>query len=509
MHEIFEQVMGHVVAIWHRRWTVLIVTWILSIGIWTYIYYIPDRFQASARVYVDTQSLLKPLLAGLTVQPNTNEEIGIMASTIINRPNLEKVARMTDLDLNARNPAQLENIINGLETGITLHGSGSNNIYTIDYQNRSPVIAKKVVQALLAIFVDNGLGSNRKNISSSEKFISEQLQDYETKLTDAESALKDFKRQNIGYLPGEEGKDYYSELSAIQEQISQTGMALAEAKNKQNSYKRQLSGDDPTILPDTSVSTTPEVDVRIEKLKQNLDKLRLTYTEDYPDIVATKRVIASLEAIKKKEASQRKPSAGLSQNVFYQNLNLAEAEADAEVASMQARLDGYQSRYAQLKAAANKIPEVEAEYTNLTRNYDTYKKNYEALLARRESAKLSGELDAKTDIVDFKIIDPPHVPLTPAFPNRPMLMSLGLLASMVVGIAVAFLFNQIKPTIQNKHDIALLTDLPVLGNISLIKSQAQRLKIRRGLFAFSSAAIALIGTFGILIVWQIVVTKAA
>lgn len=507
MHEIFEQIMGHVVSIWQRRWIVLIVAWILSIAAWTYIFYIPDRFQASARVYVDTQSPLKPLLAGLTVQPNTDEEIGIMASTIINRPNLEKVARMTDLDLSAKNPTEQEKLINSLETGITLLGSGSKNIYTINYQNKNPVVAKKVVQALLTIFVDNGLGSNRKDISSSQKFIEGQLKDYEIKLIAAESALKDFKRLNIGYLPGEEGKNYYTELSTIHDQISQAEMALIEAKNKRDSFKRQLSGDDPTVLSDTSISTTPEVDARIENFKKNLDKLRLTYTEDYPDIVATKRVITSLEASKKKDALQHKPSAGLSQNTYYQNLNLAQADAAADVASLQARLDGYQSQYAQLKAAANKIPEVEEQYTALTRNYDTYKKNYDVLLARLESAKLSGELDAKTDIVDFKIIDPPRVPLTPAFPNRPLLMSLALLASMAVGIAVAFLFNQIKPIIRNKHDIALLTDLPVLGNIGLIKSQTQRLKNRKGLFAFSSASLALMGAFGVLMVWQLIVTK--
>lgn len=511
MNEVLSQLTVQGLAVWKYRWYIVVTAWILSIPGWIAVHYVPDRYQATARVYVDTQSLLRPLLAGLAVQPNTNQQVAMMANTLINRPNLEKVARMTDLSLQARNPAQMEEILNELSTGIKLKGTGyDDNLYTISYENKHPALAKKVVQSLLNIFVENGLGNNRKNIASSEKFINSQLQAYESKLLDAENALKDFKRKNIGVMPGEMGADYYTQLATVQQQISQSQMSLNEAQNRRDALKKQLSGDDPTLLVDSSTtSSTPEIDARIQTLKTNLDNLRLKYTDQYPDVVATKRLIAELEASRKKEMSVRKPGSGLGQSTFYQQLNLSLAEAEADVASMQAQLQGYQSQYAQLKAQADKIPEVEAEYTQLTRNYDIYKKNYESLLSRRESAKLSGEMESQTDVVDFRIIDPPRVPLKPSSPNRPLLMTFVLLGSIAAGIALAFLRSQLRRTVDSRSDVFSLTDMPLLGTVTLIESDEANLKKRKSTIRYAAASMSLFVAYGGLIALHFIIGQSA
>ncbi|NNM82243.1 MAG: chain length-determining protein [Burkholderiales bacterium] len=512
MHELAAQLFAYSLAVWRHRWYILVTAWVVSIGGWIAIHYLPNRFEASARVYVDTQSLLRPLMAGIAVQPNTNQQVAIMANPLINRPNLEKVARMTDLELKAKTPAEFENIINDLSRNIKLKGTGyEDNLYTISYENRDPTLAKKVVQTLLNIFVENGLGSNRKNIASSTKFIEEQLQSYEEKLINAENALKDFKRRNIGVMPGETGQDYYSELAAVEENINQAQMSLNEATNRRDALKRQLSGDDPTLLSDTtsSDSATPEIDERIRTLKTSLDNLRLKYTDQYPDIVATKQLIAELEATRKKELSSLKPSAGLSQNSYYQQLNLSLADAEADVAAMQARLDGYQKRYNGLKAQADKIPEVEAEYTQLTRNYDIYKKNYDTLLSRRESAKLSGEMETKTDVVDFRVIDPPRVPLTPSPPNRPLLISMAFLGSIAAGIAVAFLRSQIRRTVDNRKDLYNLTDFPLLGTVAKIETRESKLQHRKELMIYGGLSLMLFLAYLGLVTIQLIRLKMA
>ncbi len=511
MHELLSQLLQHALAIWRYRWYVIVTAWLVSIGGWISVHYLPDRYEATARVYVDTQSLLRPLLAGIAVQPNTNQQVAIMANTLINRPNLEKVARMTDLALQAKTPAQMEGILNELSTRIKLKGTGyDDNLYTISYENKNPVLAKKVVQSLLSIFVENGLGSNRKNIASSQKFIEDQLQSYESRLLDAENAIKEFQRKNIGVMPGEMGQDYYAELGALQEKISQAEMSLKEAENRRDSLKHQLSGDDPTLLTDSPASSSsPEIDARIQTLEQNLDALRLKYTEQYPDVVATKRLINELKARKKKEASMMKPASGLSQNTFYQQLSLSLAEAEADAASMQARLQGYQARYAELKSQADRIPEVEAEYKQLTRNYEIYKKNYDSLLSRRESAKMSGEMEAKTDVVDFRVIDPPRVPLAPSSPNRPLLNATVLLGSLAAGIAIAFLRGQIRRTVDSRNDIYNLTDMPLLGTVTLIESADAKARKKKGLIVFSAASLSLFVVYGAMIALHIVMSKPA
>ncbi|WP_297462559.1 XrtA system polysaccharide chain length determinant [Ferrovum sp.] len=481
MHDLLDQLSGYFADIRSRPWHVILTAWCVACIGWIGMLNIPDRYQAAARVYVDSQSLLRPLLSGITVQPNVNEQVTIMANTLISRPNLEKVARMTDMDLLAKTPAQMEGVIADLNKNLTLKSTGYGDLYTIAYENRNPALARKVVQALLTIFVENGLGSSRKDLSSSQKFIEEQLKDYEIKLETAENALKNFKIKNAGLMPGEMGQDYFSKISDMQDQMRQTEMELHEAENRRDSYKRQLSGEDPTLLTDAITSSnTPEIDARIESLKKNLDTLRLKYTDQYPDIVATKNLIDELEASKKKESRSRKPLSGSGPSTLYQQLNVSLVEATAQAEALKGKLDSFRSQYAQLRGQANRIPEVESEYAQLTRNYDIYKKNYETLLSRGESAKLSGEMQNKTDIVDFKVIDPPRVPLTPSFPNRPLLASIILLGALACGLALTFLIGQIKPLVRSKKNIESITDFPLLGIITLIETPQSRALKHRG-----------------------------
>src|SRR3569832_899688 len=99
MQEAIAQVLQHVRASWRYRWLIALVAWPLCISGWIYVHSLPDQYQASARVYLDTQSMLRPLLSGLAVQSNAQSEVVLMTRTLLSRPILEKVSRMTDQDL--------------------------------------------------------------------------------------------------------------------------------------------------------------------------------------------------------------------------------------------------------------------------------------------------------------------------------------------------------------------------------------------------------------------------
>ncbi|MGA7181647.1 MAG: XrtA system polysaccharide chain length determinant [Thiobacillaceae bacterium] len=512
MDEVIQQILGYVKATWNRRWYIVLVAWLVSLAGWAWIYFLPDRYEASARVYVDTQTLLKPLLAGLTVQPNVDQQIMMMTRTLVSRPTLEKVARMTDLDVTAKTPEQMDNLISGLKDRISIADAGRENLYTISYQNEKPAIAKKVVQALLTIFVESSLGKTRQDITSSQKFIEEQLQQYQQKLVDGENALKEFKRKHMGMMPGQ-GGDYYSKLADTSGQIKQAQLDLQEATQRRDQLKRQLQDEEPelTAAAAASAPATTEIDNRIQALQADLDKLKMQYTDLHPDVQATKRLIAKLQEQKKQEIAQRKadPAGSRVQNPVYQQLTISIAEADANVASLRARVGEYQHRFDELRNAANMIPEVEQEFTQLNRDYDVYKQNYTALLARRESASMSSDVESKTDTVDFRVIDPPRVPFVPAWPNRPLLISLVPLGGLLAGIAAAFLLSQIRRTINDRRSLRDLTGLPLLGGVTRIETDESRRRKRKGLMAYLAALGSLVGAYGVLMMLQFVMARAA
>jgi len=314
----------------------------------------------------------------------------------------------------------------------------------------------------------------------------------------AENALKEFKQHNIGFVPGQgPGQDYYSRLSETSAALAQAKLALREAENGRDALRKQITGDEPVMLSDREMSASPELEERVNALRKNLDNLSLNYTEQHPDIVATKRVLAQLEAQRKQEIdAKRKVGGGIKHNPTFQNLQLALAEAEANVASLQVRAGEYEHRVAAMRAAADKVPQVEAEFSQLNRDYDVNKQNYEKLLSRRESAQISGDMDANTGVMDFRIIDPPRVPSTPSAPHRPFLMSMVLLGSIFGGVGLAFILSQIKPTYTDRKSLREATGLPILGAVSMIWTDQERKKRKKNLAAWAASYAGLVMAYG-------------
>lgn len=486
-------------AIWKYRWYAVIVSWIVAIAGWVFVYRMPDDYQASARVYVDTQSILAPLLASMTTVPNINQQVGFMRRTLISRPNVEKVIRTVDLDIKAKTPAQHEAMVDELMEKITITGTERDDIYTISYSNPDPKVGKEVVQALLNIFVEGSFGNKRQDSERAVQFIDDQIKTYEVKLAEAENALKDFKIKNIGMLPREGG--FNSQMNSVTDQLSQARLELAEAEQARNAIARQIGANSGGASAGSSAPVpvdNPELDARIYNLQKNLDQLRMQYTEAHPDIVAAKRLMSQLEAKKAEDAKRVRtasdPVAPVSP--MMQQLKVQLAGEEARVASLRARVNEYASRSAKLRSQSSVAPEVEAQLAQLNRDYEVNKDNYNKLVGRREAAKLSGDLSSATDMLTFRVVDPPTAPLVPTGPNRPQLFSLVFLAALGAGLGVAFLMSQLRPTFMAQSTLREATGLPVLGSISMNWTPEQKVKRRSRLYAFSAAVVVLFGVYG-------------
>jgi polysaccharide chain length determinant protein (PEP-CTERM system associated) len=261
------------------------------------------------------------------------------------------------------------------------------------------------------------------------------------------------------------------------------------------------------------------LDNRINALQTQLDNLRLRFTDLHPEIQRTKGLIAALQEQKAKEEEAARaaeaarvkdnPVAVKAQNPGYQQLSIAIAEADANVASLQARVKQFQQQRAELLRKVDLIPQLEAELAQLTRDYDIYKRNYSELLARRESAAMTGEVEAKTDTVEFRVIDPPRVETKPAWPNRPLLITVTPLGGLGAGMALAFLLAQLRPTVDTRRQLRELTGLQPLGTVTRVETEAYRRRQRRLHWSYVLGAGLLVVSYGVLMTYYLVLSPAA
>lgn len=506
MDDLIRQALTILRSMWKYRWLGLAIAWLVAAIGATIVLRVPDKYEASARIYVDTQSILKPLMSGLAVQPNIDQQIMMLSRTLISRPNVEKVIRMADMDLGSTSKAAHEALVEELTKGMEIKSTARDNLYTLAYRNPDPEKAKRVVQSLVSIFVESSLGDNRKDSDSAKKFIDEQIRSYEKKLEEAESRLKEFKLRNVE-IQTADGKSGTDRLADISRDLAKAKLDLREAENSRDALKRQIVGEEPVLLPDSTASdagfSIPELDGRIDTQKRNLDTLLQRYTEQHPDVVGTRRLIKDLEEQKRKEIAERKKaaaanpsSASLSSNPVYQQLKVSYAEAEATVASLRTRVAEYESRYKQTTQAMRTTPQIEAEFAQLNRDYEVHKKNYEALVTRRESASLSGELDSAAGVADFRLIDPPRVSPKPVAPNRLLLLPLGLLAGLAAGLFAAFAASQLRPVFLDGRTLREITGLPLLGTVQSVVSESARQIGRSNLRRFIVGLLALPGVFG-------------
>jgi polysaccharide chain length determinant protein (PEP-CTERM system associated) len=514
MQQIVQQALIILRGMWKFRWPGLVVAWatavIGSVAIWK----IPDQYEASARIYVDTDSILKPLMSGLAVQPNVEQQISMLSRTLISRPNIEKLIRMADLDLKSQSKSDQESLVEKLSQGIQIRTAGGINLYTMNYRDSESERAKRVIQSMVSIFVESGLGASRKDTDSAKTFLNEQIKTFEAKLEEAEARLKEFRLRNLS-TQSPDGKDATARVGELNGQLEAARLQLREAENARDAAKQQLAlerapvGNSATqsLLQESTISVaTPELDARIDSQKKNLDALLQRFTEAHPDVAGARRLIKDLEEQKRKEVAELRkaamataaaagPSTGSGSSLAAQELSRVLAGAEVQVAALKARVAEYSSRMAQARESLKTAPQVEAEAAQLNRDYAITKKGYEDLVARRQSAIMSGDLDVASGVAEFRLIDPPRVSPKPVSPNRLLLMPMVLLASLALGLAFAFVASQMRPTFANAEELRLQTGLPLLGVVTMLVTDADRKRARVSLFRFVAASGGLVGLF--------------
>ncbi len=514
MQEILQQALVVLRGMWKFRWPGLVVAWVTAVVGVVVVMKIPDQYEASARIYVDTDSILKPLMAGLTVQPNVEQQIGMLSRTLISRPNLEKLIRMADLDLKNAGKNDQEALIEKLSKGIEIRTAGGLNLYTMSYRDSEQDRAKRVIQSMVSIFVESGLGTSRKDTDAAKTFLNEQIKTFEAKLEEAEARMKEFRLRNIA-TQSADGKDAATRLTEANSQLQTAQLQLREAEFARDAAKQQLAMErgqganvaTQSLLQESTINvSTPELDARISELKKNLDALMQRYTDQHPDVITTRRLVKDLEDQKKREIAELRkaamaqaaaagPGPTATGSLAVQELARVVAGAEVQVAALRARVAEYSARAASARDALKTAPQIEAEAAQLNRDYAITKKNYEDLVARRQSAVMSGELDVASGVAEFRLIDPPRVAPKPVSPNRMLLLPGVLLLSLAAGVFFAFAATQLRPTVASGEDLRKLTGLPLLGVVTMLRTEEDKQRERMSLFRFVAASGGLVGLF--------------
>lgn len=518
--EILDRVLDELRGAWRFRWPALAAAWAICLLSWVLIYRIPDTYEANARVYVDSEGILRPLLQGLAIDPDMTSGLDLVRQVLLSRPQLEQVARDTGLDAKAKTPEQREALIRSLQERVYI-GAGDlrartsqgQGLYVISFQDHDREKAIEVVQTMLNRFVENALGDKRTSQESALRFFDEQIELVEEALRASEQRLADFKKRNVDVMPGTQG-DYFARLQQEQTDLETSRALLGIAESRRAEIQRQLDGEEPFLFGiDTGVLTVAategagDLTFRIQSMERSRDELLLRYTERHPEVTAMndtiddmkKRQAEELARVRGGQAATGSLASSLKSNPNYQGLELELKRTQVQIAELRQEVAYRAARVADLRSKVNTVPEIEAELQQLDRDYESDRERRRELVGRRATATLSESAD-RSGTVSFETIEPPAASLDPVAPNRPQLLWMALIAALGVGAGIAWLLNQLNPVFHGVKSLADVTGLAVLASVSRTWHARHRRARQLELLKFSAVAGALLVGFGV-VMW--------
>jgi len=501
MNELFEEFRIAIHSVWQRRWMALGIAWGIAALGWLVVALIPNSYQSEARVLVESQAILADQ-TGVS-QGDRQREIDRIEQTLTSQANLEKVVRSTALGQDLATQREVEGAVNGLRNAIEIR-SDADNLFEISARigasgrsdGEAAALARDIVQKLIDIFAEDNLAADSTETSQTLKFLDEQLAKRQQALDAAGQKRAAFEVNNLGLLPG--AGSIGDRMAAARSELGQIDTQLIAAQSALGAINSQLAATPATIAVPGAAGGARGA---LVQLQGELASARARgLTEQHPDIVALRNQIAALQA----QAANEPAGAGGTPNPAYSSLQGIRAERQANVTALQARKSVLQSDLAAMTAKQIDQPGLLGEQARLNRDYDVLKDQYDKLLADREQLRLRGDVESGTAAIRFELIAPPSSPRTPVAPNRPLLLALVLFAAIAGGAGAAFAHAQLRAGFVTAARLQEAFDLPVIGSVSQMLTNAQRAERQRRLRLFLGSSGALVAVFLMLLMVEFI-----
>ena len=503
MLDQFSEVLYFAKGVVRNKWIVTIVAWVICMGGWSYVYRMPDVYQSSARVHVDTRTMLRPLLRGLAIQSDVRGLVAIMKKLMFTQENMIKIAETAGMDVDRSSEKKTLGLVAQLKGKLKIDGA-QGEIFSISYESKDPQNAKNIVQAVLTIFSEQAQSSTLGDVDSAQRFIDNQIREYEQRLRNAERAKENFKRVNIGLLPGQVGEGQVDVIQAVRKSIETSKMQLTEILSRKKVLDAQLaealaSGEEWGLTDEGGDSSVEGI--RIAQLLERKNLLLLKYTENHPNILSINSEIDRLKKRKEDDEKANGPSEVAMSNPYVQSIKIEQNKLETEIATINSRIAALESKLVTEDEQFNTRLTIETEMENLNRDYVTIKKNYLALIDRREQARMSSSVDTQVSALKFKVVDPANLPTSPSSPNRKIFYTGVLVFGIAVGLALALVVVFIRPSFVEAKHLREITGLPILGSVSEVVNETQAKNNRYRLIKFAAVnMLLLIGYVGVMAV---------
>jgi len=477
-----------------RRWWLCIPAFLVFAGVWTVSWLLPAVYRSETLILVEQQKVPEQYVVS-NVAADLQERLQSMTQQILSRTRLVHIVEQLNLYQQQRNGKSMDEVVELMRKDIQIELVESPNrrdltAFRIAYLAGNPQTAQQVTNQLSSLFIEENLRVRQQQAENTTEFLDSQLTDARSSLSTQEERVKEFKSRYLGELPSQVESNVQI-LSGLQMRLQQETEALAHAK-QQSVYLESLLNQYRSIQTDSpegrgsSFQVPPALDQELARLRAQLANLSPHYTDRHPDVRKLKDQIAKTEKMKQQMEAQLanggtqstdqtssgayadpqmvSPAMELQSQLKANKLEIE--NRGKSIQQVQRQIDEYQARL-------NTAPLREQQLANLTRDYDQSRKNYEALLSKRDQSEMATNLERRQQGEQFRVLDPPNVPQKPYSPNRLKLDLIGLVAGLALGIVSLVVADTMDDRIHSREELQTVMAAPVLTEIPPIPTVAE------------------------------------
>jgi polysaccharide chain length determinant protein (PEP-CTERM system associated) len=497
-----QMILDQLAGAWRFRWHAIAAAAAAALVGWMIVFAMPDRYEATSQVLIDSRTALKPALQGLTADEDVSNQLTYVRQSLLMDAPLCKIA--LEANVLATCAADLEaaqSLLAALRAGIKLdvtsgdQNDPSNVTFKVAYRDTDRPRALRLVTVLTTTLEDEVLGGKRAGSQNAQQFLASQLDDAQKRLQTAEDKMEAFKQAHVGVLPADSmlpatGGGFFAQLQKEIEAADLAQTKVLAGQNRRATLENQLrvtaaTATAPLTLSAAGTPTAIDTASQIVELQAHLDDLLLKYTEKHPDVIAARQQLSDLKkrrALEVQGAQRGEAGAvttsGAASNPVYQSIQLQINQADVDIAEAQTELAQHQEKVHQLHQMLEKDPQMDTEYGQLSRDLEAAKAQYTGLQGNYDKSKLSQQADAAGS-VRFRVVQPPTVSYQPVSPRRPLMLTAVLVLALIAGGALAYWLDQMQPVVGSAEALAQLVGVPVLVSVGSAFPARARVVARR------------------------------
>lgn len=459
--------------VWRNRNFALVIFLSVSIGSLVAGWHWPRVYSSSSTVFVDEQNILQPLMEGTAVATDVKNLAKNAKQLLSGQNTKDKLLEHMSEDVTGFSLKEKDQFWESTfyKTKIMSVGKG---LVKIEYKSDDPVKSQRVAAFFTDLFISESTLNKRLESQSAYDFIASQASSYHEKLRGSEEALKNFRSEHLSASPNSLNT-VVARILELQRSIEETELEISEINIQLKNIESQLSGE-----AEVSAYLTEEGQLqnRIASIENQLDILRMTYLDSYPDVIILNDQIAALrikmENVRNNDGNKIKQVGSL--NPLFQDLRSQSSQSETQLAALKTRLKATRNLLDDEKVRARSINTADAELAQLTRDYEVNRDIYQKLLRQRENARVSMNIDVANQGLTLKVQEMAVVPIRSVGLRLMHIAIAGFLMAMIIPFGIAYILSMLDGKIRSNTALQQMVKVPVLGAVPVYANNSDKVK---------------------------------